>query len=544
MEVDETATTNKDNENKNENEISTANGIADTQKLTQDHIQDSHDKMTILHQRCLDFGVPRKLFLEDIDDNSKTENTPVPEERANTDESINTDITALEKKPREVKSGIREASVPRKLFTGQEMDMDVDTNEDDVDLSKEKDEESPKMSENIEIIDKTVEKTNKTTLENSNEEIVLNFSETEHDINDAKKSSESSRHSYSEQNKGEESIVISETPFISNKEIAKTNRAASLPPNDQIITENKENESSNKKEQNDTDDLIFKLASESKDDDDDDEIIDPDILRANFALPLDLDEPVVKKPSMKETILANAMKNKPMIKASPGSTIDFTNNSGQMKEGVTQLLDRFARHSTIHRPKVNQIAEVKTIRTEGTGNDVTIVEEILPFSKTIMEDDPKKDRKPGEKLQKLREDLKRKIASVRNEEWKLREEKDKEEEEEEAKCKGEDFYEGLPDEEEELEDEVSTESEPEEDDVPMKESRKPKCAFGDEEAEESEDENAAVFGGNENEEDEEENEEAEDEEEEEEEQDSEKEEIVSSTFYLIINLILMYCVDI
>ncbi|XP_008208513.1 claspin-like [Nasonia vitripennis] len=526
MEVDEAGTAKKDNENTNENETATAVGIADTQKLTQDHIQDSHDKMTILQRRSLDFGVPRKLFLEDIDENGSTENTPLSEpERVHTDESINTDITVLEKKPREVKSGIREASVPRKLFTGQEMDMDVDTNEDDKCMPEEKNEESPKMPENIENIDKNMEKMNKSTLENSNEEILLNLSETENDINDEKKSSESSKNSDSEQNKDQESIVISETPYISNKEIAKTNRALLVSSKDQIIIENKENEYSNKEEQNDTDDLILELTSESKDVNDD-EIIDRDILRADFALPKDLDEPVVKKPSMKEIILANALKNKPMIKASPGSTIDFTESSGQMKEGVTQLLDRFARHSATYRPRINEISEVKTIRTEGTGNEITIVEEVLPFTKSIIEDDPKKDRKPGEKLQKLREDLKRKIASARNEEWKQREEKDKEEEEEEAKCKGEDFYEGLPDEEEELEDEVSTESEPEEDDVPMKESRRPKCAFGDEEAEESEDENAAVFCGNENEEDEEEDEEVEDEEEEEEEeQESGKEEI-------------------
>ena len=96
-------------------------------------------------------------------------------------------------------------------------------------------------------------------------------------------------------------------------------------------------------------------------------------------------------------------------------------------------------------------------------------------------------KKPGAKLQRLKEELQQKIVSKRNEEWRQKEEASKESDEDfddEFDQKGNDDL--LPDEEEELDDQ-STESEPEENDIIIKEKKKSKCAFADDEAEVSDD---------------------------------------------------------
>lgn len=116
--------------------------------------------------------------------------------------------------------------------------------------------------------------------------------------------------------------------------------------------------------------------------------------------------------------------------------------------------------------------------------------------------------KPGAKLKKLREELEQKMSSKRNEEWRQKEEASKALDEYLGdEMEPEDKDELLLDDEEEF-DEESGESEPEENDVIIKEKKKLNCEFADEEAEVSEDENMAD-GEREDDEDEEEEEELE-----------------------------------
>ena len=507
MEVDQTDTGNK---NLNENEKKTeAINIADTQKLSQDHIQEIHNKREVLQRRSADFGVPRKLFMEDANDMEETDNVDASKGCLDEDENSDPNIATLKKKNREVKTGLRESSVPRKLFGDgieeMEVDMDIDTHENNESISKEQIGDSKKPSENSEKVIESSE--NKTVLDDGTEEIVLKLSESDFDISDDKKTMDLNKsNDVTNQNKDQESIMISETPIISNKDLIKT----SIVPDESKLIENSEES-----------DPILKLAKESIEED---EIIDHNVLREDFGRLPELDEPV-ERPSLKKQILANALKTKPTIKASPGSIIDFT-SSEQIKEGVTKLQERFIRHSAVRRPKADTVSEVKVIRTEGVGDDIKVVEEIIPFKKDIIEDDPRKESKPGEKLKILREDLKRKIAIVRDEEWRQKEENENEDEEiETIKDKGDDFYKDLPDEEEELDDEESAESEPEEDDMPIVESRRKTCDFGDEEAEESDNDDDEDIEAVENDNDEDEKEEEDEEEEEMEEEEDENTEI-------------------
>lgn len=502
MEIDQIDNENKSENNVQGNENSDSIQIFHTQKLTQDDIQESHNKKEILLQRSLDFGATRKLFMDDI---------------ADMEESVKSQIT--EKHPSPNKNMDAETiDISKGTDNVELMELDENVNHHDSSMSENKNKnEEGNCSEQTDLSKKSTE------LENSVEDIVLNMSETEHDLSGGKKIDESVEIENKDSHTlNEESAVISEKLPINVEEIGKTSETSTV---------------NGIHKSNDTGDSI-ENADKSKDsdskvvtdDEDDGEIIDQNMLRADFFRPLDAYKPAkelsTKARSIKDRILSSASKLKPMIKSSPGCVIDLT-SAGPIKDGASKLLDRYlSRHTPKHNPSVEEVAKIKIIRTEGVGDDIKIVEEILPFKKLALEDD-KRERKPGERFQ-LKKDLMLKIASARDEEWKHKEDDEYEEDEEESKCRGDDFYEGLPDEEELLEDEESGESEPEEDDMPIVEKSRRKCEFGDEEAEESEidvdEENEA-----ENEEDEEEEQ---SEEEDEEESESEKEESVS----IVINI--------
>lgn len=195
--------------------------------------------------------------------------------------------------------------------------------------------------------------------------------------------------------------------------------------------------------------------------------------------------------NLREQILKEAKKFKPIIRANPGSMIELS-YSKELSDGARNLFERFKKHTTKMEKKVQSKKVVKVTRPEMTENGLEIVEEVLPFkvaSPQKHSEDP--NMKPGEKLFKLKEDLKKQIAIARDAEWKQREEELKMYEDEEVVDSK--FYENLLDEEEELaldEEEMDStegETEPEEeDDVPMVDKGRETNDFVDEEAEESE----------------------------------------------------------
>ncbi|XP_023245505.1 claspin-like isoform X2 [Copidosoma floridanum] len=481
--------------------------ISNGQNPIQDRVQDSHEnKLSTLQQRLSDSGVPRKLFLDDdIDSESSTKTETLPNENNNLELK---DADAV-KKIEESKTETKESCTSHEITADHVEAMEVcnDRRETDISILDKPNLESTKSIVDPDEKEKAAE--NKNEHENSTEDFVLQMpDETEPNVDE--KPNDSNKNEKPSESKDQDTVV--ETVKVDNRDESASDKSVALTSENPIEKQKLNNKTSTEE----TEEMVLEFPKDTNNEDD---IIDKNALSDKLYKPPEFDD-LEEKPSFKKIILANALKSKPMIKALPGSMIDFT-SIDQISEGVTKLVDRFTRHSAVHKHNANNVVEVKVMRTEGVDNDISIVEEMLPFNKTLTEDDCTKEGKPGEKLKILKEDLKRKISSVKNEEWKHKEENEKENEEEEGNGKDDDFYAGLPDDDEEFDDEESAESELEEDDMPIVEKKRPKCEFGDEEAEESVDEDEEE---NEDEEEEKEENEDEDEEDEDEEEESEKEE--------------------
>lgn len=486
------------NENDNKNETNTVFNNESSNSL-KDKTNFPDEPRTALQQQCLDQGVIRNLFTQDNVEEPKSVSTSLREEN-----HIN-----IEKKEINIKENDGSPET-------ESMDVDISDGKIDKTITEEK-EDDCKRPKSIESSTESSEKISEKAQENSTEEIVLNMPETETDTFEEKRQNKEDNLNKSESN----------CKNMENNQELKKNSSEHTVLDERVALssddENKLTECSNSglKE---SDNPVLKLSEDAKEEN---EILDPKALENDFSLPAELDEP--KEPSLKEQVLAQALKFKPKIRDCPGSVIDFS-SSKELEEGAMKLKDRFFRHNMARKPRHEEISEVKVLRPEGVGDDIKIIEEVLTFKKD-------EETKPGLKLKQFKENLRRKILSARNEEWNQKEENEKEEEEEEAKCKDDDFYEGLPDEEEILEDDESAESEPEEDDIPIVESRRRKCEFGDDEAEESEcgeDEESDVNCKKRKNEDDEESEESdeEDEESEEDEEEDTVEEITVSILFI------------
>lgn len=202
----------------------------------------------------------------------------------------------------------------------------------------------------------------------------------------------------------------------------------------------------------------------------------------------------------KKKTLMSVAELKPKIRGIPGMVIDFTQQVKPNKEAVDSLVDRFlSRHSASKHSDVK--SEVTVLQTEATATGLKVTKDTLSYKHTADNIDDPELSKPGAKLVRLKEDLKKKMASKRNEEWKQKEQEslvDEEEEEEEEEGDGE----KDAGEKEELMEVDEEEEELEEDDVPMKDKRK-SCAFGDDEAEVSDEDDIPLSDDEEEEEEEE-----------------------------------------
>ncbi|CAG5106444.1 Similar to Claspin: Claspin (Drosophila melanogaster) [Cotesia congregata] len=217
--------------------------------------------------------------------------------------------------------------------------------------------------------------------------------------------------------------------------------------------------------------------------------------------------PVVDK---KKTLM-NFPELKPKIRGAPGMMIDFTKEMKPNKEAIDNLLDRFlSKHAGSKPSNVN--TEVTVLQTEATATGLKVTKDVLAYKNVASNANDPELNKPGAKLVRLKEDLKKQMADKRHEEW-VRKEQDvvADDEEDEEEEEGEEKNKGEKEVEEEIMDIDEEEEELEEDDVPMKDKRI-SCAFGDDEAEVSEEEQIHLS----DDEDEDEGEEEDDDEEEEE----------------------------
>lgn len=180
---------------------------------------------------------------------------------------------------------------------------------------------------------------------------------------------------------------------------------------------------------------------------------------------------------------------KPKLRGIPGQIIDLADDITSAKKGIHGLINRFVKkHSKPDRP-VKNISKITTTQIKETPNGgLSIIKETLPYRLPYIENKDPKLEKPGAKLIRLKEELKRRMAIKRNEEWKQREQEMKEQEIEwnESINEEDTFNEPYSP---NIEPHISEEDDVEEDDVYTKiEKKKKKSAFVEDEAEVSGDE--------------------------------------------------------
>ncbi|KAL6420751.1 hypothetical protein ACFW04_013869 [Cataglyphis niger] len=180
------------------------------------------------------------------------------------------------------------------------------------------------------------------------------------------------------------------------------------------------------------------------------------------------------------------------LKGSPGMIIDLTNNVKSYGKGVNTLLDRFfCKHVINTKKQANDKSQETVVDLQNTPNKSLPIKELLPYNLPTNTDNPELN-KPGAKFMRLKEDLKLQMTLKRNEEWKHKDielrEKEEEWNEEEENDYDSDGQEQILN----FESSNSEESELEEDDVCIKDKKKSKCLFADDEAEVTDNEESST----------------------------------------------------
>ncbi|XP_011152647.1 claspin [Harpegnathos saltator] len=186
-----------------------------------------------------------------------------------------------------------------------------------------------------------------------------------------------------------------------------------------------------------------------------------------------------------------ALNSKVTLKGSPGMIIDLMDYTESNSKGLDSLLERFfCKHVVNTNKQTDNRSEVTVVHLQDTQHGPIPIKEVLPYKLPADTDNPELN-KPGAKLMRLKEQLKLQMSLKRNEEWKQKEielqtqEKEIWSEEEETEDHLDDR--GKVD---ILESSDSGESEPEENDVCIKDKKRKKCLFADDEAEVTENENS------------------------------------------------------
>ncbi|XP_063976383.1 claspin [Diachasmimorpha longicaudata] len=448
--------------------------IEETQKLQK---VDVHNRQQIIHNGSLEFGVPRKLFMEGASPGPPGDTL---EER--TDEEGN-----LPQK--EFKRGLKEASVPRKLFDDGF------------------DEGAGTPSENKHVLD--LESRVGLTIPGESPEDILGASESPGEPAETLEGSlEPLKEITCEENGKSEDFAISETPLVPNKEFMKINvRHCPLKKPEDVGKSMEDKEVEEDTERNDSHDHGPSLQKSSAEEERND-FVTPQ-------MPITILAPPPAPQIIKKAVLLNATKE-PKLRGNPGMMIDLTHVSRPDKAAVDSLVDRFfTKHAAVAKNE-DKDSEVTILNTEVTPSGLKIIRDTLSYKTKGDRYEDSELNKPGAKLLRLKEELEKKMAVKRNEEWKLRErevealEDDEEEDDDEEKVMT-------------VDDEEEGESEPEEDDVLVEDKERKRSAFEDDEAEVSGDDD---ISDDENEDQSDENgedEEADDENEEEQEDEAEKE---------------------
>lgn len=180
---------------------------------------------------------------------------------------------------------------------------------------------------------------------------------------------------------------------------------------------------------------------------------------------------------------------KPKLKGAPGTVIDLSDEVKPNKDGISALIERFMNKHSKNKKCIDDTSNnVTATHIIESPNGVSVVKETLPYKVQIATNEDPKLKKPGAKLVRLKEELKHKMALKRDEEWKQREQEMKEQEIEwdESIIEEEDLNDSCSP---SIESYKTDEDELEEDDVCIiKEKKRKKSAFVDDEADVSSDE--------------------------------------------------------
>ncbi|XP_025073802.1 LOW QUALITY PROTEIN: claspin-like [Pogonomyrmex barbatus] len=189
------------------------------------------------------------------------------------------------------------------------------------------------------------------------------------------------------------------------------------------------------------------------------------------------------------TLISNS---KVTLKGSPGMIIDLTDAKPNVN-GVNSLLDRFFGKHLNTKKQINNKSEVTVVHLQNTQNGPLPIKEVFSYTASINTDNSELN-KPGAKLLRLKENLKLQMTLKRNKEWKQKELELEAQEKEEWHEEIENDCDLSEQEESELsiESNDSEESEPEENDVCIKDKKRSKCLFADDEAEVTDNEDSSI----------------------------------------------------
>lgn len=297
-------------------------------------------------------------------------------------------------------------------------------------------------------------------------------------------------------------IKVSENSNINNKEIAETIQQNNC-VTDNIVTSTNfdnfitiQNGNDAKKDKCDKTDisssiiLTNDILSETKNNYLTEEFKDSD----NHALGLPFSKFVDETLNNKKKLSKLVSNSTVTLKGSPGMIIDLTNNAKSYRKGVNTLLDRFFCKHVNTKKQANDKSQETVIDLQNTPNDLLSIKELLPYKLSINTDNSELN-KPGAKLMRLKEDLRLQMTIKRNKEWKHKEIelREKEEKEKEEWNEEESDYDSYEQEKiHDFESSDSAESEPEENDICIKDKKRSKCLFADDEAEVTDNENSST----------------------------------------------------
>jgi len=195
----------------------------------------------------------------------------------------------------------------------------------------------------------------------------------------------------------------------------------------------------------------------------------------------------------KNKLLSKYIDHKVTLKGSPGTIIDLTHDIKPNKKDINALLDRFFSKHVNTKKQTDDKSEVTVMYLQDTQNDPIPIKEIFPHKLSTNIDNSELN-KPGAKLKRLKEDLELQMMLKRNERWKQKQIEQKMEEKkewnEEDNHDDHDLDKQEKDSNLELSD--SKESEPEENDICLKEKKRRKYLFVDDKAEVTDDEDSDI----------------------------------------------------